>query len=363
MPAAARRSRKPARRMPKKTHRTPAAARQSRKPARRMPEKTHRTPAAAHRMPATAHRMPAAAGRLPALTHQIQKEMKLRNVMIVALAVAVCAGTNARSRKKRSAAPAAVSVQPVPADSFSYAEGMVQGASLKGYLPRQFGVDTAYVADVARGITDSLSEEETKKLMAYVAGLQIAQMNRNYMKSLNMMATGKADTTYADVAAFGRGVAAALLGQTEVLTPDSASRIVERQQRYMAETTRLAGEQFLLANKKAAGVKTTASGLQYRVLTQGTGAVARDTSDVEVHYEGRLLDGTVFDSSYQRGKPATFKPTQVIKGWTEALQLMPEGSTWEVYVPWALAYGERGSQPKIPPYATLIFKIEVLKVK
>ena len=104
------------------------------------------------------------------------------------------------------------------------------------------------------------------------------------------------------------------------------------------------------------------SGLQYRVITQGKGVVANDTTDVEVHYEGKLIDGTIFDSSYQRGKTATFKPTQVIKGWTEALKMMPEGSTWELFIPYDLAYGERGNQ-NIPPFATLIFKVEVVKVK
>jgi len=290
--------------------------------------------------------------------------MKLRNILIIALAVACCAGSMARARKKRPAKAVPVNtIPPVPGDSFSYAEGLVQGKTLKQYLPRQFGVDTAYVADVVRGITDSISEQEAQRLIAYVAGLQIAKMNANYMRSLNILATGKADTTYADVRAFGRGVAAALLRDTTVMTGDSATAMVKRQYEHFAAENRLAGERFLAANKKLKDVVTTESGLQYRVLTKGTGAVAVDSNSVEVHYEGRLLDGTVFDSSYQRGKPATFKPAQVIKGWTEALKLMPEGSVWELYIPYQLAYGERGSQPKIPPFATLVFKVEVLKVK
>lgn len=290
--------------------------------------------------------------------------MRLRNILIVTLAAACCAGSMARARKKRPVKAQPVNViPPVPGDSFSYAEGMVQGKTLKSCLPRQFGVDTAYVADVARGITDSISEEEAQRLIAYAAGLQIAKMNANYMRNLNIMATGKADTTYADVRAFGRGVAAALLRDTTVLTADSASALVKRQYDHYSAETRLAGERFLEANKKEKDVVTTESGLQYRVLTKGTGAVAADSNSVEVHYEGRLIDGTVFDSSYQRGRPATFKPSQVIKGWTEALKMMPEGSVWELYVPYQLAYGERGSQPKIPPYSALIFKVELLKVK
>ena len=105
------------------------------------------------------------------------------------------------------------------------------------------------------------------------------------------------------------------------------------------------------------------SGLQYRVLTEGNGPVATDSSEVEVHYEGSLIDGTVFDSSYKRGKPATFRPDQVIKGWREALTLMPEGSVWNLYIPSELGYGERGQGRNIPGNATLVFKVEVLKVK
>ena len=107
----------------------------------------------------------------------------------------------------------------------------------------------------------------------------------------------------------------------------------------------------------------TPSGLQYRIIREGNGAVAANDEEVEVKYEGRLIDGTVFDSSYTRNPQTTsFRPSQVIKGWTEALKMMPEGSEWEVYIPQELAYGERQAG-KIPPYSTLIFKLEVVKVK
>ena len=110
-------------------------------------------------------------------------------------------------------------------------------------------------------------------------------------------------------------------------------------------------------------MKTLPSGLQYRVLDEGKGALATDSSEVEVHYEGSLIDGTVFDSSYKRGQPSSFRPDQVIKGWREALCLMPEGSVWNLYIPAELGYGERGSGRSIPGNSTLIFKVEVLKVK
>jgi FKBP-type peptidyl-prolyl cis-trans isomerase len=125
---------------------------------------------------------------------------------------------------------------------------------------------------------------------------------------------------------------------------------------------RKAGEDFLKANSTKEGVMTTASGLQYKVLEAGTGATPLASDRVEVHYEGRLIDGTVFDSSYKRGEPATFGVGQVISGWTEGLQLMKEGAKYQFFIPAKLAYGDRGAGAKIAPGATLIFDVELLKV-
>ena len=122
-----------------------------------------------------------------------------------------------------------------------------------------------------------------------------------------------------------------------------------------------AGDKWLEANKKKAGVKTLPSGLQYKVIKEGNGALPKDTSLVKVNYEGKLIDGTVFDSSYKRKNPVTMRANQVIKGWTEALVRMPAGSVWEVYIPQDLAYGDR-EQGQIKPFSALIFKIELLEV-
>lgn len=126
-----------------------------------------------------------------------------------------------------------------------------------------------------------------------------------------------------------------------------------------AKKNKEAGEKFLAENAKKEGVKTTPSGLQYKVITQGTGANPKATDTVVVHYEGKLLDGTVFDSSYERGEPAQFALSQVIKGWTEGLQLMPAGSKYELYIPSELAYGEAGN-PAIEPNSVLTFTVELL---
>jgi FKBP-type peptidyl-prolyl cis-trans isomerase len=123
------------------------------------------------------------------------------------------------------------------------------------------------------------------------------------------------------------------------------------------------GEEFLAANAKKEGVKTTASGLQYKVNNVGSGKSPALTSEVTVHYTGKLIDGTVFDSSVERGEPATFPVNGVIAGWTEALQLMKEGDKWTLYIPSQLAYGERGAGGQIPPHAALIFDVELIKVK
>ena len=123
------------------------------------------------------------------------------------------------------------------------------------------------------------------------------------------------------------------------------------------------GEQFLAENAKKEGVKTTASGLQYQVLRDGNGKQPKATDQVECHYEGMLIDGTKFDSSYDRGQTATFPLNQVIAGWTEGLQLMHEGAKYRFFIPYQLAYGERGAGASIPPYAALIFDVELVAVK
>ncbi len=133
----------------------------------------------------------------------------------------------------------------------------------------------------------------------------------------------------------------------------------------MAEAGKAAkeeGEKFLAENAKKDGVTVTKSGLQYEVLTEGTGKKPKASDTVRCHYEGRLLDGTVFDSSYKRNEPADFGLQQVIAGWTEGVQLMSEGSKFRFYIPYMLAYGEGGAGASIPPFATLIFDVELIKV-
>ena len=169
-----------------------------------------------------------------------------------------------------------------------------------------------------------------------------------------------------NVDALSLGLCDGLTKQALKVEESEAMMIV---QSYMQEAmmrksamAREAGVRFLEANKAKEGVVTTASGLQYKVLQQGTGRQPTASDRVTVHYTGTLTDGTVFDSSVKRGQPATFNVGGVIRGWTEALQLMKEGDRWMLYIPYELGYGERGSGAKIPPYSTLLFEVELIKV-
>ena len=147
--------------------------------------------------------------------------------------------------------------------------------------------------------------------------------------------------------------------EAQAAVQDFFSRKAEEQ----AKAAKAEGENFLAENAKKEGVKTLPSGLQYKVLREGDGRKPSATDKVEGHYEGTLINGEVFDSSYRRGETATFGLNQVIKGWTEGLQLMQEGAKYRFFIPYNLAYGEHGAGQSIPPYAALIFDVELIKVK
>ncbi len=269
----------------------------------------------------------------------------------------------AKGKKAVAAATLTPALKSVDGKTFSYALGVAQGQSLKQYLIQREGVDSAYVKDAMDGMNATISDSERKQKVAYAAGLRIGEMNQRNLVMFNKQAVGKQDSAYVDLATFQQALAAAALGKSTTITADSAMKVVEQQFQYQQTVYKNLNTQWLDNNKKQKGVKTLASGLQYRVLTEGKGPIASDSTEVEVHYEGSLIDGTVFDSSYKRGTPATFRPNQVIKGWKEALTMMPEGSVWNLYIPSDLGYGERGAGQNIPGNSTLIFKVEVIKVK
>lgn len=170
-----------------------------------------------------------------------------------------------------------------------------------------------------------------------------------------------------DEASMNAAIHDVLAGNEPKLTPEEANKVIqdymqEKQKAQHADAIKK-GEDFLAENAKREGIKVTESGLQYEVLKEGTGEKPSASSKVSVHYHGTLIDGTVFDSSVERGEPTSFGVNQVIKGWTEALQLMPQGSKWKLYIPADLAYGPRGAGGKIGPYETLIFEVELLEIQ
>lgn len=165
---------------------------------------------------------------------------------------------------------------------------------------------------------------------------------------------------------FVKGVKDVLTGNKTEMTHAEAQKVVNEHFRKLAEAAyavnKEAGEKFLAENAKKDGVVTLPSGLQYQVLVEGNGKKPSATDRVQCHYEGTLIDGTVFDSSIKRGEPAVFGVNQVIRGWVEALQLMQEGAKWRLYIPYDMAYGEHGAGEMIPPYSALVFDVELIKV-
>ncbi|MBO5593793.1 MAG: FKBP-type peptidyl-prolyl cis-trans isomerase [Prevotella sp.] len=256
-------------------------------------------------------------------------------------------------------------------DTVSYAIGMAQTQGLKEYLVGRLGVDTTYMDEFIKGLNEGANAGDDKKKAAYYAGIQIGQQISNQMvKGINHELFGEDSTKTISLKNFMAGFISGTTGKGGLMTPDSAAQVAQQLMRTIKAKNmekefgpnKKAGEDFLKENGKKQDVKTLESGVQYKVIKEGTGALPKDTSMVKVHYEGKTLDGKVFDSSYKRGQPTDFRANQVIKGWTDALVHMPAGSIWEVYIPQELAYGERQQGADIKPFSMLIFKIELLEV-
>ena len=257
-------------------------------------------------------------------------------------------------------------------DSLSYAMGITQSTGLKEYLIERVGMDTAYIDEFIKGLNDGVNAGDDSKKIAYVTGVQIGQQIANQIvPGLNYEIFGEDSTQTLNVRSLVAGFVANLKGKNAQMTIDQAQMIAQvKMQEIKARTMENAygqykkqNQQYLAANAKKEGVVTLPSGVQYKVLTEGNGATPSDTSVVVVNYEGRNIEGQVFDSSYERGEPFTTACDRVIKGWTEVLTKMPVGSKWEVTIPASLAYGEHQQGEYIKPYSTLIFVIELLGIK
>jgi FKBP-type peptidyl-prolyl cis-trans isomerase FklB len=253
-------------------------------------------------------------------------------------------------------------------DSLSYAAGVALTNGLIPYLLQQ-KVDTTLMTDFVRGLREGLRNADDPKQRAYMVGLDIArQVNERMVPGITEEFKDSPDSIVANL--LHKGFVAALEGDTTVFTYDAAEKFFSQKRAAdkIAKDERLygpnreAGEKFLKENAQKDSVIVLPSGLQYKVLVKGDGEVPLENQTVQVNYEGRLVDGTVFDASSKHdNKPSEFKPTQVIKGWTEALTMMPVGSKWQLYIPYYLAYGEK-SAGKIQPYSALIFDVELVGI-
>ena len=255
-------------------------------------------------------------------------------------------------------------------DTLSYAMGMAQTQGLKEYLSDRLQIDTAYMDDFIKGLNDGANAGDDKKKAAYYAGIQIGQQISNQMvKGINHEVFGDDSTKTISLKNFMAGFVSGTTGKKGLMTVEQAAQVAQakmvsikaKAMEKQYGPNKVAGEKFLAANKKKPGVVTLPSGVQYKVIKEGNGPMPKDTSMVKVQYEGKTIDGKVFDSSYKRGEPISLRANQVIKGWTEALVHMPVGSVWEVYIPQNLAYGER-EQGQIKPFSVLIFKIELVSL-
>lgn len=296
-------------------------------------------------------------------------------MIITALALVAGAAFNsaeAAKKKKVAAQPETPVVTPVTlttsSDSVSYAAGMTVTNGLIPYLIQQ-GVDTAYIADFIRGFKEVVNNTLTPQTKAFSVGLEIAnQVKDRVLPNMTKEFTDTPDSIIATL--LYRGFADAMLADSTHFKQEAAEAYFQQKQitNKLAKDEKLyganrdAGKKFLEENAKNDSVITTPSGLQYKILVKGDGEVPQLTDKVQVNYEGRLIDGTVFDASAKHGdKPAEFMPNQVIKGWTEALTMMPVGSKWQLVIPQELAYGDRNTG-QIKPYSTLIFDVEVVGI-
>ena len=296
----------------------------------------------------------------------------MKKTLLLALALVVSASFSPVEAIKKKDKQVVFPAQPVvlnnSSDSLSYAAGVALTNGLVSYLLQQ-KMDTTMMSDFVRGLREGIRSVGDPKQKAYMVGLDIArQVNERMLPGISEEFKDSPDSIISDLLC--RGFIDAIEGDSTVFTYDAADKFFTEKRALdkIAKENKLygpnreAGEQFLKENAKKDSVIVLPSGRQYKVLVKGNGEVPLEDQKVQVNYEGRLIDGTVFDASARHGdKPSEFKPNQVIKGWTEALTMMPVGSKWQLFIPYYLAYGNR-SAGEIKPYSTLIFDVELVGI-
>lgn len=248
-------------------------------------------------------------------------------------------------------------------DTLSYAAGMSMTRGLDDYLANQFGVTPAQMPDFLRGLRQGIANRKDSAFAAYVAGLLISsQVDKTMLPNIASKFEGTSAPINPDL--LYKGFVAALAKDSTVLKQATAEQIFEKKEVELKAQKdaeiKAKNEAYLAENKKKEGVVTLADGLQYRIIKKGDGAIPTATDRVQVIYEGKTIDGNVFDATSRHGVEFdTFNVGGLIKGWTEALQMMPVGSKWEIVIPQHLAYKERGAGRDIGPFSTLIFTLEL----
>lgn len=296
------------------------------------------------------------------------KQYSFLAAMAIAAMVATSCGKNEKAEEEVKAVPLSEKTTiSNRLDSVSYALGVSMGENMNmqvqmGRLP----VDSAFVDDFIKGVSEGMNASADKKREAYVYGLQIGQYLTQQKEGFENEIAQFDSTIVANPEKMLTGFVNGFKKKDQAMTAEDAGTFLNNLFKTLQEKSSAGvieeGKAFLAAKEKEDGIQKTQSGLLYKVVKQGNGARAKESDKVKVHYEGRLIDGTVFDSSLERGEPVVFSPNGVIPGFKEALLLMPVGSEWEVYIPQNLAYGER-DMGKIKPYSTLIFKIQLLGIE
>ena len=285
------------------------------------------------------------------------KKLSLFVAVALAAGLSSCSGTGSKGNLENNV------------DSLSYAIGMARTQGLDQFLMQQ-GIDSTQMVNFVKGFNEGATKLDPEDA-AYIIGLQVGQMvSKQWVEGFNHQIFGNDSTQSLNREQMLAGFVAGTLGKEDVMTLMAAQTYMRTEMEAVQEKAlaiefadnKAAGEKFLAENKTKEGVQTTPSGLQYKIITKGNGPVPADTSRVQVNYKGTLIDGTEFDSSYKRGpEPTAFRADEVIKGWTEALTMMPVGSKWELYIPQNLGYGARQAG-KIKPYSTLIFTVELVEI-
>ncbi|MCR4852938.1 MAG: FKBP-type peptidyl-prolyl cis-trans isomerase [Prevotella sp.] len=255
-------------------------------------------------------------------------------------------------------------------DSLSYAIGVLQSQGLSEYASEQMNVDMKYLDDFIKGLKEgshiNVGTAEHAKAVGLYLGQQVGQ---NMVTMVNKEVFGTDSTKSVSLDMLMSAMSDVLKGQEKISTETASSYADTKMRELKMESllakygdNKKASDEFIRKIAKKRGVKKLEDGVMYKVLKAGKGAIPTDSSTVKVHYEGRTVDGNVFDSSYERNEPATFEVGQVIRGWSIALTHMPVGSTWEIYIPQEQAYGEREAGEEIKPFSALIFKVELLEI-